>query len=177
MSKLKVVVENTIDGFSAYVDDNDIAVATVGDSFDEIKKNILEAINLHNSYHAKKNLKENDIVFVFDLGSFFRTYSVINASALAQRIGMNQTLLAQYTSGKKMPSENQMERIYKSIHDIATELGKIKLASRDLIKQKSLITSKKQKGSSERISTGRIVNKSAHKSDQRKALVRTKKYK
>jgi len=38
---------------------------------------------------------------------------------------MNQSLLAQYITGKKKPSANQTQRILKGVHQIGRELAEI----------------------------------------------------
>jgi len=58
--------------------------------------------------------------------SFFEFYKVINAKALSERIGMNQSLLAQYITGKKKPSPTQVERILKGVQQIGRELAEIR---------------------------------------------------
>ena len=76
------------------------ALATKGETFEELKSNILDAVNL--SFEDQKlayTLEE--IKFGYDLASFFEFYKVINAKALSKRIGMNQSLLAQYIKGIK----------------------------------------------------------------------------
>ena len=50
-----------------------------------------------------------------------------DARFLAERIGMNQSLLAQYTSGIKKPSEKQLKRILNGIHSVGKELSDISL--------------------------------------------------
>jgi DNA-binding transcriptional regulator YdaS (Cro superfamily) len=60
------------------------------------------------------------------LSSFFDFYKVINAKALSERIGMNQSLLAQYIMGNKKPSAAQTERILKGVHQIDKELSEVK---------------------------------------------------
>ena len=47
-----------------------------------------------------------------------RFYKVINSKFLAEKIGMNATLLSQYVTGHKKPSELQTEKILKGIHQI-----------------------------------------------------------
>lgn len=46
----------------------------------------------------------------------------INASAVARRLGMAQSLLAQYISGAKIPSEERLEMIEAEIREIGKEL-------------------------------------------------------
>ena len=64
--------------------------------------------------------------FEYDLESFFDFYKVINAKALSERIGMNQSLLAQYIKGIKKPSAAQTKRILKGVQQIGRELSEVR---------------------------------------------------
>ena len=66
-----------------------------------------------------------DIHLELELSSFFEYYDVINAKALSERIGMNQSLLAQYINGNKKPSEAQSTRILKGVQQLGKELSAI----------------------------------------------------
>jgi hypothetical protein len=50
---------------------------------------------------------------------------VINAKALSERIGMNQSLLEQYIKGIKKPSPTQTNRILKGVQQVGRELAGI----------------------------------------------------
>ncbi len=65
----------------------------------------------------------DDIQFTYDIASFFDFYKVINAKALSERIGMNQSLLAQYLKGIKKPSTSQLKRILQGVQQIGRELS------------------------------------------------------
>jgi len=52
----------------------------------------------------------------------FRKFPELNAAAIARRIGMKQSLLAAYISGRKKPSATQEARIENEIHAFAKEL-------------------------------------------------------
>lgn len=67
----------------------------------------------------------DEIKFTLDIQSFFDFYKVINAKALSARIGMNQSLLAQYISGSKKPSSVQTKRILQGVQQIGRELSEI----------------------------------------------------
>jgi hypothetical protein len=67
-----------------------------------------------------------EIELKFDLESFFNFYKVINAKALSERIGMNQSLLAQYIKGIKKPSPVQARRILSGVQQIGRELAEVK---------------------------------------------------
>ena len=85
---------------------------------------ILEAINLaFEERHRKYSM--TDLQFEFDLESFFDFYRIINAKALSERIGMNQSLLAQYIRGIKKPSPAQARRILEGVRQIGRELSEV----------------------------------------------------
>ncbi len=121
MQKIKITIEKTNTGFSAGVDK--YPVYSAGDNLKEIKQNILEAINLYFDYMKQPLVAETDLQFTLDIQSFFNFYKVINAKALSDRIGMNQSLLAQYISGIKKPSPSQTKRILEGIREVGKELS------------------------------------------------------
>ena len=53
----------------------------------------------------------------------------LNASAVARRLGIRQSLLAQYISGTKKPSEERLHAIENIIHKIGKELVSAQLPS------------------------------------------------
>lgn len=56
----------------------------------------------------------------------FMEHPELNASAVARRMGLSQSLFAQYICGAKKPSEKRYREILKTIHDIGMELSSIK---------------------------------------------------
>ena len=118
-----MIVERTKTGYSAYAEH--FPVYTVGKSLDELKGNILEALNLFLEKQGR-SVTEKDLRIKLDLPQFFEFYKVINAKALSERIGMNQSLLAQYIKGHKKPSPTQTKRILKGVQEIGNELASIR---------------------------------------------------
>ena len=123
--KIKVNILKEDSGYSATAIIGKDFIGTQGETFEELKTNILEAVNLA--------FEDNEIVYTFDefdltldLPSFFNFFRVINAKVLSERIGMNQSLLAQYISGKKKPSANQAQRILMGVQQIGKELTEIR---------------------------------------------------
>jgi predicted transcriptional regulator len=53
------------------------------------------------------------------------TFEVLNSKALAEKIGMNPTLLSLYVRGHKKPSEKQSRRILYGINKIGQELAEM----------------------------------------------------
>jgi predicted RNase H-like HicB family nuclease len=121
--KIELIVEKTKTGFSAYAEK--YPVYTVGSSLDELKANIVEALNLFLEARGKV-IAEQDLKITLDLPQFFSFYKVINAKALSERIGMNQSLLAQYINGSKKPSPRQTQRILAGVQQVGRELAEVR---------------------------------------------------
>jgi hypothetical protein len=125
-NRKKPVINMTIlkeeSGYSAFGQSGKYSIHTEGADLDDLKQNIMEAVNL--AYEEEGITYNNDeIKFTFDMESFFAFYKVINAKALSERIGMNQSLLAQYIKGIKKPSPVQAKRILTGVHQIGKELS------------------------------------------------------
>jgi thymidine kinase len=123
--KIKIIVTKEDTGYSASTLVNTNFIATEAESFEELKTTILEAVNF--SFEEKGFVYTIDeIQFEYDLESFFDFYKVINAKALSARIGMNQSLLAQYIKGIKKPSIPQRKRILEGVQQIGKELSEVR---------------------------------------------------
>jgi predicted RNase H-like HicB family nuclease len=120
--KIEIIIERTKTGYSAYV--KKYPVYAVGRSLEELKANMLEALNLYFEGQDKV-VEEKDLKVTLDLPQFFEFYKVINAKALSERIGINQSLLAQYIKGNKKPSTTQTLRILKGVQQVGKELAAI----------------------------------------------------
>ncbi len=119
-------VEKTDTGFSAFAED--APVYTTAKSSPDLIPNILEALNLY--LEEETEFADVDrIKLQLDFQQFFQYYKVLNASYLAHRIGMNESLLSQYVKGVKIPSQKQLDRILKGIHEIGKELSEIHLVA------------------------------------------------
>ena len=115
------IIKETL-GYSAIGQWENICLNTQGDNWEELQFMIIDMLNL-----AFEDLgftyTIDEVKFEYDLASFFDFYKVINAKALSERIGMNQSLLAQYIKGIKKPSPKQTKRILQGVHQIGKELS------------------------------------------------------
>lgn len=128
MKNYKFIAERTQTGYSAFAEDENIPVFTTGKDFEELKTNMLDALNLYLEHSEKNAVTAQNIITKIDLPSFFEFYSEINAKALSKRINMNETLLSQYVNGKKEPSEKQINRIFTGIKELGKELMQLEIA-------------------------------------------------
>lgn len=125
--KIKMMVEKTDTGFSAFSED--YPIYTTGKTIPDLINNAIEAANLCFEEDGIQITQEN-LKFEVDFKQFFQYYKVINAKFLASKIGMNPTLLSQYVQGRKKPSDAQTEKILLGIHQIGQELSEINLIHR-----------------------------------------------
>lgn len=62
------------------------------------------------------------------LYDLFISHPELNASAVARRMGISQSLFAQYVSGSKKPSDERMASIFQTIRSIGQELQQAALS-------------------------------------------------
>ena len=59
------------------------------------------------------------------ISRIFLTHPELNASAVARRLGIQQSLLAQYIRGLKKPSAEREQKILETIREIGCELSAV----------------------------------------------------
>ncbi|MES2774983.1 MAG: helix-turn-helix transcriptional regulator [Bacteroidota bacterium] len=126
MQNASFIVEKTGTGFSAY--EENLPVYTTGNTMDELKVNMLDAINTWRKHKNLPLITLSDIKITIDLPQAFEYYKEINAKAIGKRIGMNETLLSQYVNGIKKPSQKQIEKILAGIKSLGKELQQLEFA-------------------------------------------------
>jgi predicted RNase H-like HicB family nuclease len=128
-TQVKVIVEHAGDNFSAYVADID-GIAVTGDSVDDIKASMLDAIedfvevNKELGLEIPEQLKEDyELYFELDVCSFLKIYEGIFTKAGLERLtGINQKQLWHYANGKSKPRQAQRIKIEKGLHRLGNEL-------------------------------------------------------
>jgi len=125
--KIDMIIEKTKTGFSVYA--KDFPIFTTGKTIADLINQTYEAVTF---YFEEQNIKvtHDNINFEVDFKQFFQYYKVINSKVLAEKIGMNPTLLSQYVQGRKKPSDQQTDKILFGIHQIGRELSELNLIHR-----------------------------------------------
>jgi hypothetical protein len=125
MKKIKISVEKTPTGYSAYADK--YPVYTTGGNVLELLKNIIAALNFYFAEAGEKiTVSRKSLDLNFSIPSLFELYP-INVKHFADRIGMNYTLLSQYVQGRKKPSEKQTEKIVEGLQEVGRELSEVSI--------------------------------------------------
>jgi len=119
--KIELIIEVTKDGYSAY--SNDTPICTMGKDLDDLMKNAIEVTELY--YDNRFEISTDNFIFSMNLKQFFDYFKVLNSKQIAQRVGINPSLLSQYINGKKKPSNIQTKKILSGVHQLAHELTQI----------------------------------------------------
>ncbi len=133
MKDVTVVIEHAGENLSAYIEG--APIITTGDTIQEIKDNINEAIELYLHACKSENVKpskifngEYKLVFHLDAPTFINYYSsVFTKSALSRITGINERQLWRYAAGKNIPRKQQLDKIQKGISNLTNELQAITL--------------------------------------------------
>jgi predicted RNase H-like HicB family nuclease len=125
MKTYKLIVEKNKYGYWSQIEQLP-TVFSSGESIAELLENTKEAVEI---YFEEAEVKTPKFQFemVMDIQEFFRINEFINITSLAKRIGMNSSLLRQYSKGLKYPSIDQVSKIEKAIKQIGQELSRTEL--------------------------------------------------
>ncbi len=129
-----VSVEKDTDGsYIAYnIDDNGFILLGRGATVAEAKEDFFNSVaEIKASFETTgRNIPEvlTELPhFQFDISSLFEYYSMINVSAFARYIGINDALMRQYRQGGTYVSEAQLKKIEKGINRLGTELASLSI--------------------------------------------------
>ena len=131
---MKVQIEKQSDGtYIAYNTTGDmVQLIGTGDTVAEAKTDFMNSIEeIIESYKEDAQPVPVELTeqpeFYFDVSSLFEYYSVINVSAFAKMVGINDSLLRQYKRGGTYISEAQLGKIEAGIHQLGQELSSLRL--------------------------------------------------
>lgn len=133
MQKINVNVRPNKDGWWAEISSLP-GCYSFGESLDELKKNIKEAIDLHieglldtdESVNDEIIRGEFELELKINIQDLFEYYP-LTVKGISERAGMNRSLLNQYVKGEKSMSEKQALRIIGTIHQLGNELIQLQL--------------------------------------------------
>ena len=130
--KIKAIIEKASDGgYGIYLPDN-AGYVGLGDTEDDAKKDLRDAINEVVAYCKEQGIRDNiyggNVAFDYryDLSGFFKKFDVFNVSALAKSVGINSGLMRQYKAGKTYISYNRKQQIENGIHKLAGSMLHVK---------------------------------------------------
>lgn len=122
-----IVVEQNKDGyFSCFVKEEIPYLGLFG-----YGENSQEAIDSLISFYkeSKEELAQEgkivpDLEFVihYDMPSFFNRFNFLNVSKIAERAGINPSLMRKYTSGVANAGQKQYDKLHAAVQSLAKEM-------------------------------------------------------
>lgn len=126
MKTIKINIEKSKDFYWAFAE-NIKGITAGGETVQEVKKNILESIEINKELGNIEN-KEFELVFKYDVESFLNYYKgILSNPAFEKLTGINQKLIYQYSVGLKKPRPAQRKKIEEGLHRLGKELLAIEL--------------------------------------------------
>jgi predicted RNase H-like HicB family nuclease len=132
MEKVFVIVEMTDNNYAAYLEQLPGCVST-GKTFEELKKNIVEAVEFHIEGMREDGeeipfAEAYELSYRFDPESLLQHYDGIFTNASLERLtGINQRQLQRYAAGTSVPRREQADKITKALHNLGKELLAVEL--------------------------------------------------
>ena len=122
-----IIVEQTKDGFfSCFVKEDipHVGLFGYGDTSEEAIRSLIEFYEQSKIELAAegKHLPELDFVVHYDMPSFFNRFNFLNQSKIAERAGINPSLMRKYTSGVANAGRKQYEKLYDAVQSLAQEM-------------------------------------------------------
>ena len=133
-NKFFVTIEKDSDGsFIAYnVDESPYTLIGRGATVKEAKADFANSMQEVKASEEEREGAAAPIlsavpVFSFDLSSLFEYYSMLNVSAFARYLGINETLMRQYKKGNTYISDVQLQKIEDGLHRLGADLLELRL--------------------------------------------------
>lgn len=129
-----VTIEKDNDGsFIAYnVDESPYTLLGRGGTVKDAKADFLHSVQEVKASEEEREGAAAPIlsaapVFKFDLSSLFEYYSMLNVSAFARYLGINETLMRQYKKGNTYISDVQLQKIEDGLHRLGADFLGLRL--------------------------------------------------
>ncbi len=133
MKHIKVFIEKSEYGFSAYMDDTPLDYGCIGEG-----KTVEETVADFNTAYAEmrafyeqsgKPFEEVRCDFYYDIASFLDEYCKAFSLAGLERItGVSQTQLGHYLHGRRKPSSKTIAKIQAGVERFARNLTAVRFA-------------------------------------------------
>jgi len=133
MKTIKVYIEIADNGYSAYMEKNDLNYGLIGEgkTVRETIADFMDAYAEMREYYPTNGLKfeEAKFEFFYDIASFLEEYSRAFSLAGLERItGVNQTQLGHYLHGRRRPSQKTIQKIQEGVRMFADNLTAVHFA-------------------------------------------------
>lgn len=133
MKRVKVFIEKSEYGFSAYMEEAGLDYGLIGEgkTVEETIEDFNNAYADMRSYYERhgKPFEEIKYEFFYDTASFLEEYSKAFSLAGLERItGVSQTQLGHYLHGRSKPSRKTIQKIQNGVQAFAKNLTAVRFA-------------------------------------------------
>lgn len=132
---LTIVLEKGDNELWGSIDAPGFLLTSVGTSVEEVTRNLRDLVADFLEHEGKdmsewQGVRETDITYTheYDLTALFDVFTAIKISAIADSAGINQSLMRQYATGKKRPSERQAAKIETAVRQLGERLMQVAVA-------------------------------------------------
>lgn len=125
--KATVIMEVGSDGlYSCYMVDEfaDFGISGFGDSAKEAKEDFICAYNEIKELLKSdgKNVPNLEFEWKYDMKTFFDYFNFLKISKVAERAGINPSLMRKYVAGLAHPGDGQYKKLSEAVKEFSKEL-------------------------------------------------------
>ena len=125
--KANIIIEQTKDGyFSCFVEEElpYVGLLGYGDSSQEAIDDLISTYTqLKEDLKAEgKDLPDLEFVVHYDMPSFFNRFNFLNQSKIAEKAGINPSLMRKYTSGVARAGQKQYDKLHTAVQTLAKDM-------------------------------------------------------
>ena len=133
MKKVKVFIELSTYGYSAYMDDTPLDYSCIGEgkTVEETIEDFKAAYREIREYYESigKYFEEVEYEFYYDTASFLQYFGkTFSLAGLEVITGVNQTQLGHYLHGRRKPTRKVIDKIQQGVERFAQELTRVRFA-------------------------------------------------
>ncbi|WP_119079888.1 pilus assembly protein HicB [Chitinophaga alhagiae] len=132
--KITVIIEASSTGFGAFTEDDFPCITGYANTVPKVKADFQEAIKGYLEMDHEEGVNdprlnngELEFVYKYDLESIFAHFGMLEITAFARRVGMNESLMRQYKAGLAKASDKQKKKIEDGLHELGRELQSARL--------------------------------------------------
>lgn len=127
------LIEKDENGFGIFTPDLESTIIGEGKSVEEAKADFMNSYKevidsyIENGEAVPEELINLEFSFKYDVASVFNEFPFINATKLAEYLGISPGLMRHYKAGDTYISEAQAKRIETGLHEFAERLLQVAL--------------------------------------------------
>lgn len=138
MEKLiKVLVEKNSDGYFFTTQNIEGVISSTGNTFEEAKNNLEELLEIAKELDEVYNQYTLNFEFKMSVADFFESFPEVKKSELGNRLGIDKSLMSQYTSKNEKVKQNYISderllKIQEEIHRLGKELQSVQFYTKEI---------------------------------------------